>query len=913
MGVGDVDSDGSDDFVIGSIGTDVGANDSGSIVVYSGHAGTPIYTLNGSSPSAWLGYSVAGVGDVNGDSIPDIAIGAVELDLNGPGNGKVYVVSGNDGTPIWVLSGDSPGDVFGSNVAATGDLNGDGFADFMVAAWGDDNTGLDTGMVRVYSGFDASILYTFNGAIDGDHLGISMSSAGDVNADGVPDFMCSARNFVSGSGHIGKVDVYSGATGAQLYSLLGTASSDFGCAVSDAGDLDGDGFDDFAISSKELHHTGRGILRIYSGQTGAIIHEILNPDFQLDFARSIDHIEDFDGDGVDDLIVGMPQSASSAGLLAGVVRIISGATGHTIASYPSPLNLVSMGTQVASIGDTNGDGLPDFIAGGTYDNITFGNRGYAYVFAERPSARRHHGDVAGIEFGRSVAGGGDFNNDGYADVVVGAPQESFLARNEGTVSFISGKDNSILCKAHGKTKDSSFGTSVDFVGDINGDGHDDVIVGAPTGNGLVQNSGYARVISGKDQNTIFRFRGMSAGDHFGHSVGGAGDANLDGTLDFIVGAPEADTNGSDSGRVRVFSGLDGTTLHTFDGSNAGDLFGQSVAGDCDLNGDGHADFIIGIPGDDTNGADAGGAIAYSGFDGSMLHDLKGMTPGGYFGTSVRCAGDVNRDGYSDFIIGEPASNANGPFSGRAYVFSGVDGATLHTVNGQVSFGGFGWSVDGAGDLNRDGYDDFIVGGYADSTLASSAGSATVFSGFDGAVLSTYYGDHEDARFGWSVSTAGDVDGDGFPDIVVGANGGNVVGADSGSMRVITSPTLPLLHYDSAIGNTSLYLDWLPDNNDVYSLTGALRCTGATPGALGLVGSSLAPADLSVLGISLLIANDTTNLVFTGGIGFDFAGHFVAPSVTRQYPSLIGSYFHIQFFETSPGIRASNGVRLEVAP
>ncbi|MHC4078843.1 MAG: VCBS repeat-containing protein, partial [Planctomycetota bacterium] len=128
-----------------------------------------------------------------------------------------------------------------------------------------------------------------------------------------------------------------------------------------------------------------------------------------------------------------------------------------------------------------------------------------------------------------------------------------------------------------------------------------------------------------------------------------------------------------------------------------------------------------------------------------------------FGRSVSGAGDVNKDGYQDLIVGG---------WDVAQVFSGKDGKILYDLKGN---GAFGRSVSGAGDVNRDGYADVIVGAYADSKKAREAGSAWVFSGKDGAVLYTFYGDGTVVgHFGSSVSGAGDVNKDGYPDLIVGA-------------------------------------------------------------------------------------------------------------------------------------------------
>ena len=147
----------------------------------------------------------------------------------------------------------------------------------------------------------------------------------------------------------------------------------------------------------------------------------------------------------------------------------------------------------------------------------------------------------------------------------------------------------------------------------------------------------------------FTFTGDSAGDRFGNSVSSAGDVNGDGFDDLIVGAQNDDNNGTDSGSARVFSGADGSVLYNFDGDSAGDLFGGSVSGAGDVNGDGFDDLIVGAQNDDNNGANGGSARVLSGADGSVLYSFDGEIGDG-FGQSVSGAGDVDGDGFDDLIV-----------------------------------------------------------------------------------------------------------------------------------------------------------------------------------------------------------------------------------------------------------------------
>ena len=165
---------------------------------------------------------------------------------------------------------------------------------------------------------------------------------------------------------------------------------------------------------------------------------------------------------------------------------------------------------------------------------------------------------------------------------------------------------------------------------------------------------------------LYTFYGDSFQDWFGETVSGAGDVNGDGFDDVIVGAIFDDNNGERSGSARVFSGVDGAVLYTFDGDSAGDHFGRFVSGAGDVNSDGFDDVIVGAPLDDNNGGGSGSARVFSGIDGSVLYTFDGDAANDILGVSVSCAGDVNGDGVADSIVG--ASGGGGIRGGYARVF-----------------------------------------------------------------------------------------------------------------------------------------------------------------------------------------------------------------------------------------------------
>ncbi len=381
----------------------------------------------------------------------------------------------------------------------------------------------------------------------------------------------------------------------------------------------------------------------------------------------------------------------------------------------------------------------------------------------------HHFDGPGQgQLGHSVSEAGDVNGDGWVDVILGAP-----GRN--TAFVHSGKDWSLLYKLRPDTFFyGRFGFSVAGAGDVNADGYSDLIVGAPESTSRVGTlqAGSAYVFSGRDGSLLYRFDGAQKSDGLGHSVGYAGDVNPDGFADMIVGVPAADPGGlSAAGSAFVYSGLDGNQLFQFDGLVDFDFFGISVAGSVDINGDGSPDLIVGAKGsrNGTNTA-AGSAFVFSGIDGSTLLQFRGPAKDYHLGISVDNAGDVNLDGNPDLIFGAHGLGPGGAYSGSAFVHSGSDGSLLFEFGGTSSFDFFGFTVAGAGDVDRDGYPDFIIGAREEDEPGGKflAGAAYVYSGRDGGLLFRLAGEAFGDQLGWAVAGIGDLDGDGFPEMLVGA-------------------------------------------------------------------------------------------------------------------------------------------------
>ena len=336
--------------------------------------------------------------------------------------------------------------------------------------------------------------------------------------------------------------------------------------------------------------------------------------------------------------------------------------------------------------------------------------------------------------------------------------------------------------------EDNFGTSVDVAGDVDGDTIPDYVVGAYLNDAGGPEAGQVIVFSGADGSTLHTFDGDAAGDQLGFSVAGAGDVNNDGRADVIAGA--------DLGNyARVYSGADGSVLHTFVGTLPDDLFGTSVASAGDLDFDGRADVIVGAPAEDAANFDEGFARVYSG---SVLHTFTGRISGTGLGRSVASAGFIDGDGVPDVIVG--ANNG----SNIAVVFSGASGAVIHTLFGDSGLDWFGTSIAGIGDIDGDGRGDLVVGAPQGFL---GPGYARVFSGATGAVIREHTGFEFLGLFGWDVTGLGDVDGDLRPDYAIGSPFEDAGGTfNAGHVRAYSGATGALIFNATGVGDESL-LGW----------------------------------------------------------------------------------------------------------
>jgi hypothetical protein len=391
---------------------------------------------------AFFGDSVASAGDVNGDGYDDAIVGAPQYDNGQSVEGRAYAYYGSDAglgtTANWIAESDQAGAYFGTSVAGAGDVNGDGYDDVIVGAWGYSNGQTSEGRAFVYHGSAAGLITTPNWTAESNQasalFGISVAGAGDVNRDGYDDAIVGALQYDNGQSTEGRAYAYYGSATGLSSTPNWTAESNqsrayFGTSVDGAGDVNGDGYDEVIVGAPFYRTEGRAFA--YYG--------------------------------------------SAAGL-------------STIPNWSVRAG-AAFGFSVAGAGDVNGDGYGDAIVGA---------RDYSHGEAVEGAAFAYHGSVAGLSttpdwraesnqaqawFGTSVAGAGDVNWDGYDDAIVGASFYDHGQMDEGAAFVFCGSAGGIKispCRTGESNQPSAwFGTSVAGAGDVNGDGYDERIMGAP--------------------------------------------------------------------------------------------------------------------------------------------------------------------------------------------------------------------------------------------------------------------------------------------------------------------------------------------------------------------------------------------------------------------------------------------------
>ena len=413
-----------------------------------------------------------------------------------------------------------------------------------------------------------------------------------------------------------------------------------------------------------------------------------------------------------------------------------------------------------------------------------------------------HAENPGDDYGWAAERIGDLDGDGAAEFLVSAPNFGGFA---GKVYVHSGATGAVLATFTGPAPNSRLGQGVAGGGDFDADGTPDYVIGMPPFR-FTGRAGEVWLVSGATHQILRKIVGQPR-DILGFDVNVAGDVNGDGYDDVIAGAPTTNTTQPLAGRVYVFSGRDGSVLWTFDGQRNTGLLGTAVTGLRDVNGDGVPDQAVGAQNEVRvigRGQIRGGTgYVLDGRTGTVLFQLKPSGTASFFGTFfIHDAGDVDADGVGDVFAGD-VGDVRQAGAGRAYVWSGATGERLRTINGDDPGEGLGIGR-GAGDVDGDGHDDLLLGAWLNSTAASQAGQCLLVSGKNGRTLRTFTATTPGAQVGFDTVPLGDVTGDGLADyLLTGAGLAYVV---AGTPLAPSSAPLESVTAEDTVDSHPVHLD-----------------------------------------------------------------------------------------------------------
>jgi hypothetical protein len=816
-----------------------------------------------------FGIGLVALGDVDGDGVAELAVGADGDDDGGGGRGAVWILFLNEnGTvaahqKIGHLEGNFAGalennDSFGIALASLGDRDGDGVHDLVVGAIGDDDGGVGTTADR-----GAVWLLTLQGI-------------------GFGEVIASRKLSETAGGFSGTLDDF----------------DQWGYSLAPLDDLDGDGVMDVAIGAPADDDGGGGS----TGNRGAVWIGFLNPDGSVkahqkisdtaggftgildvgdNFGDDVAALGDLDGDGVVDLAVGAVFD-DDGGEDRGAVWILFLNADGAVKSHQKISDTEggfagtlddgdNFGAGLAPLGDLDGDGVVDLAVGAAFDDDGGEDRGAVWIlFLNSDGAVKSHQKISDAEggfagtldngdgFGGALAALGDLDRDGILDLAVGAIMDDDGGSNRGAVWVLFLNADGAV-KSHQKISMTSggftgaldsvdlFGNALTALGDLNADGVADLAVGAladddgGTNRGsvwiLFLNADGAVRMEQKISDTAGNFPGtLDNGDNFGSALALLADMDRDGAPELAVGARLDDDGGSERGAVWILSlkailpapgaivreaKISDTRGYFSGGLDDGDVFGQSVAPLGDLDGDGVVDLAVGAP-LDVNGGIAPGAvwILFMNRDGTVRDEKKIDTQSGgftgvlddfdQFGRCVAPVGDLDDDGIPDLAVGAPSDDDGAGARGAVWIlFLNADGAVKSHQKISSIAGGFtgdlddvdtfGSSVADLGDLDGDGNRELAVGAVFDDDGGSDIGAVWIlFLNNNGTVKTLnkisktaagFTGALDDGdRFGHSVAGLGDIDGDGVPDLAIGApnddDGGAASNANRGAVWIV---------------------------------------------------------------------------------------------------------------------------------
>jgi hypothetical protein len=392
---------------------------------------------------------------------------------------------------------------------------------------------------------NVKVIRELDGDSTGDQFGWIARSIGDVDRDGVTDFVTSAPTKSIGGANAGRVYAYSTRSGTLLWSVDGKPGDQLGTGVESAGDVDGDGTQDVIAGAPYSGH-----VYVYSGKDGHVLFTLNAEKTSDEFGVHVSTAGDVDHDGHSDFIVGAP-SNGAGGKKAGRVYVYSGKDGHVLLTLTGERAGDAFGSTVAGYADST----RSFIIVGA-PSAGDGKVGRTYVYEALKSKPKFiiESDSTGRALGAMfVSVAGDVNGDGVPDIYASDFTNGAKGPSTGRVYVHSGRDGKRLLTLTGESAGEGFGIGPAVTGDVDHDGHADLVVGSWQYSGAAAAGGRVYLYSGRDGRLLKTYTDRIPGDTFGFDAVGIGDVDGDGTIDFLLTAAWSGVHGNHSGRIFIVS------------------------------------------------------------------------------------------------------------------------------------------------------------------------------------------------------------------------------------------------------------------------------------------------------------------------------------------------------------------------